>query len=96
MHVHEYVADGSLPQEIQAHTAQNQQGLPKEQLTVDLKTCRKKKEQPCNFVHYDAEDSAKVNITYGIKMQMSYRISQSFPLIRSSVDSQYIDDDSIC
>jgi len=43
MHVHEYVADGSLPQETQAHTAQNQQGLPKEQLTVDLKTCRKKK-----------------------------------------------------
>lgn len=36
--VNAYAAKGSIPQENQAHTAQNQPELPKEQLTVDLRT----------------------------------------------------------
>lgn len=69
MHVHEYVAEGSLPQETQTHTAQNQRGLPMEQLTVDLKTCREKRRK--NLLTFSAmmQKSAKVNITYGRKIE---------------------------
>lgn len=37
-HAHAHAAKRNVPQENQAHTAQNQRELPKEQLKVDLRT----------------------------------------------------------